>query len=98
MTNRKQLMCFATFTALVAISGLARADDYSYTTDEVRFEERATEPMTCAQATQFAWFKHEIELSDGVNDASVPVPAECQRDLIAQSNLDAIRATTGESE
>lgn len=86
MTNRKQLMCFATFTALVALSGLVRADDYSYTNDEVRFEERATEPMTCAQATQFAWFKRELELSDGGNDKSASVPAECQRDVIAQGD------------
>jgi hypothetical protein len=86
MTNRKQLMCFATFTALVALSGLARADDYSYTVDEVKFQERVSEPMTCAQATQFAWFKHELELSDGGTDNTVPVPAECQRDVIAQGS------------
>ena len=85
MSNREHLMCLAAFSALVALSGLVRADDYSLpdTSGFARSEELA-QPMTCAQAQAFAWFKHSMELSDGGQDLTVPVPAECERTNIAK--------------
>lgn len=102
MNNRKQLLCFAAFTALAALAGVARADDYSYPVvnfNDARSEER-TEPMTCAQATQLAWFKHQMEQSDGGYGADVEVPAECQREALAKrdATLASIHASVSEAE
>jgi hypothetical protein len=86
MTNRKQMLCFAAFAALVALSGVARADDYAYPVvalNETRAEDRGAEPASCEQATRDAWFKHQMEQSDGSFDTTTEVPAECQRELIA---------------
>ena len=73
MSNREHLICLAAVTALVAFSGVARAE-------EDRSEELA-QPMTCAQATAFAWFKHQMELPDVDNPIETPV--ECQRTYVA---------------
>ena len=88
MSNREHLICLAAFTALVAFSGIARADDYSIP-DTARFarSEAGERPMTCAQATAFAWFKHQMELSDGGNENIVPAPAECDRTYVAHSEV-----------
>src|SRR5438067_454975 len=87
MSNREHLMSLAAFTALVALSGVARADDYSIP-DTSRFglSEEPAQPLTCAQAQAFAWFKHQMELSDGGNDDIVPVPAECERTYVANAD------------
>jgi hypothetical protein len=74
MSNREHLICLAAVTALVAFSGVARADD------ESRSEELA-KPMTCAQATAFAWFKHQMEIPDIDNPIAAPV--ECERTNVA---------------
>jgi hypothetical protein len=49
-----------------------------------RYEADA-QPMTCAQATSFAWFKRQLELSDGDTDGTVATAAECERTYLAQS-------------
>ncbi len=87
MSNREHLMCLAAFSALVALSGIARADDYSIP-DTSRFErsEELAQPLTCAQAQAFAWFKHQMELSDGGNDNIVPAPVECERTYVANAD------------
>lgn len=83
MSNREHLMCLTAFTALVAFSGVARADDYSIPNTD-RFERPAelSQP-TCAQARAFAWFRQQMELSEGGNDNTVPEPVECQRTYVA---------------
>jgi hypothetical protein len=91
MSNREHLICLAALTALVSFSGLARADDYSIP-DTDRFErpEVQAQPATCAQAQAFAWFRHQMELSDGGHDNTVPYPAECERINVAtKSEADA---------
>ena len=85
MTNRDHLMCLAAATALVAFSGISRADD-NYVPNTDRFaRSEITEPMTCAQARAFAWFKHQMELTDGTNDTAVEEPEECVRTYVAKS-------------
>ena len=80
----KQLFCFTAVAALAAASQVVRADEYAMNT--VRYEAEA-QPMTCAQATAFAWFKHQLELSDGnASDTFVDTPAECERTYIAKSS------------
>ena len=85
MSNREHLMCLAAFSALVALSGVARADFYSMPDPSgfARSEDRA--PMTCAQAQAFAWFKHQLELPD-VAESSVSLPAECERTDLAKAD------------
>jgi hypothetical protein len=87
MSNREHLMCLAAFSALVALSGVARADDYS-NPDTARFgrSEELAQPMTCAQAQAFAWFQHQMELSDGGSESIVPAPVECERVNVAKAD------------
>lgn len=91
MNNREHLIGCAAMTALVVFSGATRADDYSIP-DTSRFErpEAQSQALTCAQAQAFAWFRHQMELSDGGADAPLDTPSECERTyLAAQSELDA---------
>jgi hypothetical protein len=87
MSNREHLMCLAAFSALVALSGVARADDYSIP-DTSRFarSEELAQPMTCAQAQAFAWFRHQMELSDGGQEDLAALPAECERTNLAKAD------------
>lgn len=84
MTNREQLLCLTVFSAFVLASQVARADEYAM--NDVASAEVA-EPMTCSQAIAFAWFKHELERTDGANDSGnvVDRPAECSPTYLAQS-------------
>jgi len=86
----KQLFCMTAVAALAVASQVVRADDYSQpdTSQFARYEADA-QPMTCSQATAFAWFKHQLELTDGyVNDTFVDTPAECERTNVAKSSAD----------
>jgi hypothetical protein len=76
MLNREHLMCLAAFTVLVAFSGVSRADD-------TESSEELAQPMTCAQATAFAWFKQQLALPDGAGEETASVPAECGRIYVA---------------
>jgi len=83
MSNREHLICLAAFTALVAFSGVSRADDYALPNPD-RFDRPAelSQP-TCAQAQAFAWFRHQMEISDGSSENTVAEPVECQRTYVA---------------
>ena len=86
MSKHEQLMCLAAFSALVALSGLARADDYAYP-DTSRFgrPEELAQPLTCVEAQASAWFRHQMELSDGSSENTVPVAVECDRINVAKA-------------
>jgi hypothetical protein len=87
--NREHLIALATLTALVTFSGIARADDYSLPNTD-RFERPEVQStQTCAQAVAFAWFRHQMELSDGGQENSVASPAECERINFAKAEPDA---------
>jgi hypothetical protein len=85
--NREHLICLTAVTALVAFAGVARADDYSLPNTD-RFDRPAEVqlPVTCAQATAFAWFKHQMELSDGSQDTTFAAPSECDRTYVAKTD------------
>jgi hypothetical protein len=92
MSNRTHLMSLATFTALCVLPGVSTAgegSDYllsaSYVSDEARSEERASEPVTCKDANQTAWFLHQMELTDGEVSPNVAAPIDCQRAVIASA-------------
>ena len=82
----KQRFCMTAVAALAVASQGVRADDYSQPdTQQFARHEADPQPMTCAQATAFAWFRHQLELSDGGNDNTVDTPAECERTYVAKS-------------
>jgi hypothetical protein len=90
MTNREHLLSLAVATALVAFQGAAKADDYSQpNTDQFARSEERAEPMTCAQARAYAWFVHELEISDGGPDNALAQPSECSSDFVATTGADA---------
>ena len=90
MTNREHLLSLAVATALVAFSGVAKADDYAQpNTDQFARSEERNEPVTCAQAKASAWFLHELERTDGGDDYLGQEPSECSRDLIATTGAGA---------
>jgi len=87
--NRAHLTALAALTALVTFSQVARADDYSLPNTD-RFERPEVQTQqTCAQALAFAWFRHQMELSDGGNVDNVASPAECDRINVAKAGPDA---------
>ena len=83
MSNRDHLLCLAALTALVAFSGISRADDFPFSNESIALSDQVSEPMTCAQATAFAWFKHQLTLSDGGDERPLETPVECQRTYVA---------------
>ena len=90
MNNREHLICLAALTALVSFSGVARADGVATGFNRIEKAEVQSAPVTCAQATAFAWFKHQMELTDGVQDYGVETPIECERtNLAAKTEVDA---------
>ena len=70
MLNRTHLLSLAAFTVLVAVSGIARADDESSNV--------AAQPQTCEEAVKAAWFARQLELTDGPVSPEASAPAECQ--------------------
>lgn len=82
----KQLFCMTAVAALAVASQGVRADDYAQpdTAQFARYE-AGTQPMTCSQATAFAWFQHQLELSDGGSENTVATPQECGRTYLARS-------------
>ena len=54
-------------------------------TSRFALSEELAQPMTCAQAQAFAWFKHQMELSDGGDDDLASAPAECERSYVAKA-------------
>lgn len=76
---KQSMMTLSTLAVLVALSGVARADSETYanaTSDGYR-------GLTCAEATQRAWFTREMERTDGDTPHDVAVPAECSREIVA---------------
>ena len=86
--NREHLISLAAMTALVAFANTARADGFETGLNRIEGGEVQSAPATCAQATAFAWFKHQMELTDGVQDYGVETPIECERTNYAAKSED----------
>ena len=76
---KQSMMTLSTLAVLVALSGVARADIAREASDGYR-------SLTCAEATQRAWFIREMERSDGDTPHDAAVPAECTREVVAVAN------------
>ena len=44
--------------------------------------------LSCAEATRAAWFNRQVEISDGDVSPSIPMPAECDRKVLARNEND----------
>lgn len=97
ITRKTHVLSLAVFAALAIVPMAARADDgdgggggeYDFPAANVqvsRFENRATENVTCAEATKAAWFKRELELTDGDVSPAIDMPRECQREIYATAD------------
>jgi hypothetical protein len=82
----KQLFCMTAVAALAAASQVVRADDYAQPDTEQFARYESEQPMTCAQASAFAWFMHELARTDGGSDDLAVAPAECERTYLAKSS------------
>lgn len=90
--NRTHLMSLVTFTALCVLPGVSKAGEdsefivlASYVSDEASNEQRASEPVTCKDASLTTWFLHQMALTDGEVAPYVAAPIECQREMIASA-------------
>jgi hypothetical protein len=93
ITRKTHVLSLAVFAALAIVPMAARADDgggeYDFPAANVqvsRFENRATENVTCAEATKAAWFQRGLELTDGDVTPAIDMPRECQREIYATAD------------
>ncbi len=92
--HKRRLASLTTLTGLSIFSaGMALADTdtdlSSPDTGSYRPADRI-DHMTCSDALQLAWFKRQLEMTDGASQAPdeslAPAPAECERDIVAGSS------------
>jgi hypothetical protein len=76
---KQSMMTLSALALLVSFSGASRADEYNATSDGYR-------SLTCAEATQKAWFVRELERTDGDTPHDAPVPSECSREIVAAAS------------
>ena len=72
---------------------VAHADDgggdYNFPASNVVNERPMhTGNLSCAEATRAAWFNRQVEISDGDVSPSIPMPAECDRKVLARNEND----------
>ena len=93
--HKSRLASFTTLTGLSIFSaGNALGDGEMGDTTAIdagnyRTEEHAGR-MTCSDALQLAWFKRQLEMTDGnsIPDESLaPAPPECLRDIVATGDI-----------
>lgn len=82
--------------ALAIIPVASHADDgggaYDFPASNVLHEPATSMASpSCADAKRAAWFERQVEISDGDVSPAVPMPAECDRRLVA-------KADTGETD
>ena len=80
--NKQSMLTLSALAVLVAMSGAVRAESDTYanaTSDGAR-------NLTCAEATQRAWFIRELERTDGDTPHDAPVPVECSREIVASTD------------
>ena len=90
-----QAIAAATLTAIFAMAGFARADDGGHENYLMPVAYIAgdgagavSEPKTCQDVQEEAWFLRQLELTDG--DFAPETPAvSCKADIYAESTVDA---------
>ena len=79
---KQSMTTLSALAVLVALSGVSKADDNN-SNDNTASE--GYRQVTCAEATQAAWFAHEMERSDRDAAPDVALPAECNRELVVEA-------------
>ena len=79
--------------ALSVVPVVSHADDgggdYNFPSSNVLNEPVLhTGSVSCAEATQAAWFNRAMEISDGDVSPAIPMPAECDRAYVAKADDD----------
>ena len=77
---KQSMMTLATLAVLVSLSGVSRAEGDSNDAFD------GNRQLTCAEALQKAWFYREMERTDGDTPHDAPIPAECNREVVAAAN------------
>jgi hypothetical protein len=80
--NKQSMLTLSALAVLVAMSGAVRADSDTYS----NAASDGSRSLTCAEATQRAWFIREMERTDGDTPHDAPVPVECSREIVASTN------------
>jgi hypothetical protein len=93
MQPSKQAIGLATLCAIFAMAGVARADDggaedYRVPAAFISGDGAGSDPVSCAELRAEAWFKHELERSDGEVSPAGEEPY-CKPDIYAESTVDA---------
>jgi hypothetical protein len=87
LTTLTGLSIFSAGNALSAegdVGDLTAIDAGSYRSEE------HVDRMTCSDALELAWFKRQVEMTDGnpVEEESLAsAPAECLRDIVASGDI-----------
>lgn len=74
---KQSMITLAALAVLVSLSGVSKAEGEENSASD------GYKQLTCAEAAQAAWFRRQMELTDGDTSPEVPVPPECSRELIA---------------
>lgn len=91
--NLSTTLSAAALSAIFAMAGVAGADggEYllpvAYAAIDANVEDRASEPVSCANLREATWFLHEMEKSDGQVEPSAP-PLRCAVEIYAESTAD----------
>ena len=91
MTSKRNVAPLAFFLGLALLPLASHADDgggdYNFPASNVLNEPLIDSAAPdCAEASRMAWFNRQVEISDGDVSPTVPMPAECQRSVIAQAD------------
>ena len=73
------------FSAGMSLADTDAADFAGADAGNYRPAERV-EPLSCSDALQLAWFKRQLEMTDGgpaPDESLAPAPTECERDIVA---------------
>ena len=66
--------------------------DYNFPASNVVYEPHLSSgSLSCAEATRAAWFARQIEISDGDVSPPLPMPAECDRKVVAKADTDDVK-------
>ena len=88
--HKRRLASLTTLTGLSIFSaGMALADtDVDVASPDAGSyrPEQHVDRMSCSDALQLAWFKRQVEMTDGggvADESLAPAPSECERDIVA---------------
>lgn len=94
--NNTRAIAVATLTAICMMAGIVRAEDggsedYMIPAAYIPGDNggnAGSDPVTCKELRDAAWFNHELSRSDGEVSPDAP-KVDCRPDIFAESTVDA---------